>query len=82
MNFIEKIKKIKMGNKFLYILVFLFLSSCSTKSDGTFNWIDGHIYRNLEGGLYCASDGSPIFWQRANSKGKFTNINNNQNTCM
>lgn len=71
-----------MRKKFLYIAIILFLTSCTTKSDGTFKWIDGHIYRNLGGGTFCASDGSPIFWQRANSKGKFTNINNNQNSCM
>ena len=67
--------------KIFYILVFLLFSACSTNSDGTFRWIDGHIYRNLQGGGLCAPDGSPIFWQRANSKNIFSDIDKYKNNC-
>ena len=49
-------------------LLFFCITACSPVDNSTFDWIDGHRYRNLSEGGYCARDGSPVFGKGLTSK--------------
>ncbi len=63
------------------VLLFLCVSACDMDEKGAFNWIDGHRYRLLGELGVCAKDGSPVIWQRANSKNEFSETDARADLC-
>ncbi len=54
--------------KILYLAGILAVSGCTSDA---FTWIDGHTYRLKQGATTCLEDGSLVWFQQADSEGKF-----------